>query len=214
MNSIDKTSYESNVIPEKKDGNKKKLEKSVNNSVKIKKQRPLQKFASSLFANNSKSIKQYVIEDIILPNVKELLYSIGVGSLGMLFLGESDLPKRAGRSGYSYDKVSYASPVNKSRKISKEPVKRKLDYREIIFETREDAETALRDLKQYLYEYGCVSLLNFYEVSGITEDEAMKDLVRFTDDDYGWYNLEKAHVVRDTENHGYVIEFPRAIHLD
>lgn len=207
----DRASYEPNSHAYREQKKKEKIEPVAKGRVVVKKQSIPKRFMSELFANNSKTIGQYIFEDVFMPTVKDLLYSIGVGSLGMLFLGEDRAPNRP-RSGYENDRVSWATPyrdISNGKKRNTEPKHKRLDYREVLFRTRAEAEDVLRYLNEYLYDYGNVSLLNFYELAGVDEDR-----IRFTDDKYGWENLDRVSIVHDKENNGYYIAFPKAVPLD
>lgn len=211
QNIRDRASYESNSHISKEEKKREKVQRVTSGKVSVRKQSALKKFTSSLFASNSKSIKDYILEDILIPNIKDLLYSMGVGSLGMLLLGEDDVAKRSKRSGYSYDKPSYASSsVHSSVKRNRRPAENpQMDFREVTFETKEDAEDVLYAMKGYIEEYGSISLLIFYEMAGVDMER-----VGFRDDDYGWFGVENARVLYDHRIKEWYITLPRAVSLD
>lgn len=75
---------------------------------------------------------------------------------------------------------------------------------DIIFQTREDAETALSSMEDVIKQYGVVSLADVYDIAGrITPSYAANK--------YGWKSLENAKVVRCRE--GYFIEVPKATEI-
>lgn len=79
-------------------------------------------------------------------------------------------------------------------------------YDDPIFETREDAEKCLDILKELIGTYGCATVADMYEASGVDVD------IFYTMNKYGWTNLNhsKIHRVRN----GYVIDLPKASLID
>ena len=76
--------------------------------------------------------------------------------------------------------------------------------KDLIFETQSDAETVLVDLKKRLEKYGVVSLVDFYDIAGMT-------LSDYSDYNYGWSNLEKAYV--SEEPYGYLVNLPAMVDI-
>ena len=75
---------------------------------------------------------------------------------------------------------------------------------DIVFQTREDAETALSSMEDVIKQYGVVSLADVYDIAGrVTPSYAANK--------YGWKSLENAKVVRCRE--GYFIEVPKATEI-
>lgn len=79
-------------------------------------------------------------------------------------------------------------------------------YDDPIFETKEDAEKCLENLKDITDKYGCTTIADLYDVAGVDIDKY------YTMNKYGWTNLN--HVKIHQTRHGYVIDLPKALLID
>lgn len=75
---------------------------------------------------------------------------------------------------------------------------------DIVFQTREDAETALSSMEDVIKQYGVISLADVYDIVGRVAPS-------YATNKYGWKSLENAKVVRCRE--GYFIEVPKATEI-
>lgn len=62
----------------------------------------------------------------------------------------------------------------------------KNSYEEITFETHLDAARELSAMEDLIYEYGFVSVADFWDLMGLPAD--------FSDNKYGWYDLSDADI--------------------
>jgi len=76
------------------------------------------------------------------------------------------------------------------------------NYDEVIFDTRGDAEKCLDILKDLIETYGCATVADMYEASGI------EDVVHYMMNRYGWTSLKDSKIYRS--RHGYIIDLPKA----
>lgn len=75
---------------------------------------------------------------------------------------------------------------------------------DIVFQTREDAETALSSMEDVIKQYGVISLADVYDIVGGVAPS-------YATNKYGWKSLENVKVVRCRE--GYFIEVPKATEI-
>ena len=75
-----------------------------------------------------------------------------------------------------------------------------LDYDDILFSSKGDAELVLTRLIEALDTYETVSIADFYDLSNVSD-------IPHTANNYGWDNLSKAYV--DRVRDGYIIRFPK-----
>lgn len=75
---------------------------------------------------------------------------------------------------------------------------------DILFETREDAETILSQMHEIIDSYGSVTFADLYDLVGLT--------ACYTDAKYGWTDLTNAAVI--LVRGGYTLHLPRAFTLD
>ena len=80
----------------------------------------------------------------------------------------------------------------------------RLNFDDIILESRGEAEEVLSHLLELVENYGVASVADLYELVGITGS--------FTDNKYGWTNLSTASVSRVRD--GYLLNLPNATPID
>lgn len=180
----------------------KKISKVINGSVKVKKKSGVSKFADVFIAEDVGSVKSYVLADVVIPAIKNLILDVITDSANMIFGGSS---RR--KSNLPASKVSYGSFFNSSRsdrRASDRSIKPRYSYDTVSFETRSDAMEVLTVLEDALDRYGQVTVADFYDAVGITGE--------YTDHDYGWINLSSADIDRTRD--GFVIRLPKALPID
>jgi hypothetical protein len=142
--------------------------------------------------------------NVIVPQLKGLAVDAGNQMLERLILGEarprSSSTASSGRvrgytayNRYSESKGSESEPINL----------RSNQVREVIVETRGDAQMVLDKLFEHIDRYNAVSVAYYYELVGITG--------KFTDHQWGWTNLNASGVSSIRE--GYRIELPAPISI-
>ena len=174
----------------------KKVEKIVNGSVKSKKKNGVQKIASVFVPEDVENVKTYIIEDIVVPAVKDIILDAV-----RVFLG---IDKRSGK-GSAASKVAYRSCYDKDRqKNSVARTRVGYDYDDIILDNRGEAEEVLTRMDELIDEYGLVSAADLYDLVGVTGN--------YTDNKYGWTDIRSASVVRVRD--GYMIKLPKALPIN
>lgn len=173
---------------------KKKVEKVVAGTVKTKKKSGIGKVFKSFVSEDAKSIKTYLVGDIIVPTIKKTISD----TVDMILFGGS----KKNRS--SISRVSYRSFYDEPRtsRDVREPVQTVgYSYDDIIVESRGDAEEVLSQMNDLIDTYQVVSVADLYDLVGLTGN--------YTDNKYGWTNLRNADVVRVRD--GYMLKLPRAV---
>ena len=67
----------------------KKVEKIISGKVKTKKKNELQKMAGTLIAEDAKSVKSYILMDVLVPAVKDAIEDIVTNGIRMLLRGDT-----------------------------------------------------------------------------------------------------------------------------
>lgn len=182
---------------------RKKLEKVVDGTAKVKKKGKTSKFAEMFIAEDLSSVKSYIVSDVLIPAAKKLFVDAIKDAADMFVYGRTDRGKRS--SGFRADYVSYNRYSD--RKYDDRPgndVRRNsYSYDDVILETRGEAEEVLDTMNAVIDEYGMVSVMDLYDLVGITG--------QYTDNNYGWKNLRNAEPVRVRD--GYMLKMPRAVPL-
>lgn len=177
-----------------------KLDKVVSGNVKTKKKSGLSKFLGDFISDDAKDVKSYVITDIIIPGIKRGLFDIITKGADRIFYGKSGNGSRRSTA----DRVSYTKywdPRNDDGRNRRAESSARLDYEDILFDNRGDAEAVLERLDEAISQFGHATVADYYDLCDMTAP--------YTANKYGWTNLSTATVasVRD----GYIIKMPRAV---
>lgn len=193
-------SKETEVIREKR-----VTEKVIKGKVKQKKPSLGKRISESVLEDSSSNVMNYILWDVLIPAAKNTISDIIKGGLDMMLFGEGGTPSsRVQRErGRSY--VSYRSYYDDDRR-DRHRVNRRAahSFDDILFERRDEAEEVLARLGDLIEEYGIASVEDFYDMVGISSN--------YTDQKWGWYNINTARVVRVRD--GYTIRLPRTEELD
>ena len=188
---------------------KKEVSKVTKGTVKTSEKSALRKFGEAFIEDDAKDIKAYVISDVIIPAIKNLIFDSLIGSVEMALFGTAS--RSRSRGGYKHETTSYSSYYksgnNSSRRADDSRVRDSIDYQDVIFEERADAEQVLDTLCALIEDYGQATIGDFYDASGITPDQNFAK-----NEEYGWTDLSRATVKRGRE--GYYISMPRERYLD
>jgi hypothetical protein len=178
------------------------VEKVVTGEVSRRKKSPFAKLTSTFIAEDSGSVVEYLVTEVLMPAAKSLILDIFTQGLERKLYGESK-PRGQNQRGYT----NYAARFQQTRQIpgsaNVTPLSRQQraqhDFSDVILANRADAEDVLDAMRQLIVEYGVASVNDFYEAIGLTGD--------FTDDKWGWSDLRGASIrmVRG----GYMFILPR-----
>lgn len=184
----------------------KRTEKVIEGTATIRKQSLFSKFCSSFFGGDAKTASEYVIFEVLFPRVKQTLSEMVSNGIDTLLFGSSR--GRGDRNRGGNERVSYASyyksDARDNRRDDAAYHYSRDDYRNIVVETRGEAEEIIDALEGIIDEYGQASVADLYDAAGVTGN--------FTDNKYGWLSM-KGIGIRLTRT-GYLIEVPKAVPLD
>lgn len=197
--------YKSNSDKSRQEAkSEKKVEAVITGTAKTRKKGEMQKFADVFIAEDANNVKSYILMEVIVPAVKKAISDIVTTGIDMILYGEAGRSKRNG----STPKVSYRQYYNQSSdqvRAGSANSRRSIDYDDILFDTRGDAETVLDAMQDIIGQYGTVSIADLYELAHVPNDN-------FTLNRYGWAHLNGAQVVRVRE--GYILKLPKAVPLN
>lgn len=183
-------------------------QKVVQGPVTIKKPTGIKRIFRMLLAEDLPKVKEYVLQDVLIPSAKKAIDDIVTNTSSILLYGSSGRNKKTTspfgtKVSYYNDYTSYSKPGNTT---TVKPVDRTgFDFDQYVFNNRGDAEAVLEQLFDMLSRYGLVRVSNFYEAIG----EKSNNYCIYN---YGWTNLNAAKVARVPS--GYIIELPRPYALD
>lgn len=184
---------------------KKVTEKVIKGTVKKKKKSLISRVSDSMLEDSSSNVLEYIVWDVLVPAAKNTISDIIKGGLDMLLFGEGSAPSRQVRRERGKSYVSYRSYYDGDRRDNYRVNHRAThNFDDLIFDRREEAEEVLNRLGDLIDEYNMASVADFYDMVGVTSN--------FTDQKWGWYNINTARVVRCRD--GYTIRLPRTEELD
>ncbi|AXH46710.1 hypothetical protein QCN35_gp48 [Arthrobacter phage Synepsis] len=164
------------------------------------------KIRETFMGVSAREVGQHVVMDVILPQLKGMAVDAGTQAIERLILGEarrttssSSSSRVRGSSYTAYNRFSSGNQASESEATNF----RSNRVREVIVETRGDAQMVLDRLFEHIDRYNAVSVSYYYELVGITGT--------FTDHQWGWTNLNASGVSSVRE--GYRIELPAPISI-
>ena len=169
---------------------------------KTRKKNEVRKFADAFISEDVHSVKDYIIQEVLLPAAKKAISEMVSSGIDMLLYGESKPKNRDRRD----SRVSYTKYYERERDYERgtRTRVRGYDYDDIILDTRREAEEVLDRMQDLIDTYGMVSVADLYDLVGINGS--------YTDNKYGWTRLRDADVQRVRD--GYLLKLPKALPFD
>lgn len=195
---MDEYKSNSHKSKEQKEVTDKKVEKVVTGDVTVRKKGGTQKLASAFISEDATNVKSYVLMDIIIPAAKEIIANVVKSSIDMILYGRTGGSKSSS-SASRVSRVSYDQAYNRENRSTSRD-RRGYDYDDIIIKNRGEAEDVLSRMDELIDVYKMASVADLYEFVGVSG--------RYTDCDYGWFDISSARVV--PVNGGYLLKFPPA----
>lgn len=187
---------------------RKKVEKVISGTAKIKKKSELRKFADNFISEDIGNVKDYLVKDVIVPTVVDFIEDIVVGGIRTLLRGDAGRRGSSDRRGYggspSYVNYTRYSDRRDDRGNRDNRTRAGYGYDDVIVPSRADAEEVIRQMDEIMETYGMVRVADLYEAVGLPTS--------FTDNNYGWMNIRGADIVRMRDG-GWLVKMPKAIPL-
>ena len=185
----------------------KRVSKVVKGSVTTKKN-DMRKLADIFISEDVGNVKNYILMDVLVPAIKKAIFDIVTNGIDMFLYGSTGRTKSPGTSG---SKVSYRNfyeqknaPSSGQRVAENNHRDNGLDYEDILFDNRGDAEAVKQQLQAAVATYGLVTIGDLYD---------MVDLpCPYTNNKYGWMDMSSAEVYRFRGS--YRLKLPKAVPLD
>ena len=182
---------------------KKKIEPVVKSGAKLRKKNELQKVAGSIISEDARSVKSYILMDVLVPAIKDAIEDIVTNGIRMLLRGDTSA-RRSGPSG-GISHISYNKAYDRRDRSSLDRPRGVMDFDDLILPTRYEAEEVLRSLDDLIETYRIVSVADMYEAAGIRDFE-------YTARNYGWKDIRRAEVVH--VRNGYWLKMPNVSPID
>lgn len=192
----------------------KKNIKKIDGKPIIKKKGLLSKFKEDFIEEDSSTVKEYLINEVILPNVKDALSTIvrsatdTASSTVDMFLYGNSAPKRNKRysNGSRLERVSYGSFYDGPKKPKRSLRERSRSYfdDEIILESKDLCIEVISTLEDVISRYSVATVADLNEIINADGE--------WTDHNYGWTSMSGATHYRVRE--GWRLVLPKAIPLE
>lgn len=189
-----------------------KLEPVVISGKVIRRKKPLgRRIKDAFFSSDSSSVFGYIFKEVVIPAVQALATDMVTQGIEKAVYGEVRSHRGSTRSaGYRNTHISYDRPgtpavhrpitsyntASARRPAASQPSA--FDLGEIIVEDKITADIIGEKLFETIERYNCVTVANLLELLDKTST--------YTDNKYGWTNLDDMRVVRIRE--GYLLHLP------
>jgi len=168
------------------------------------------KFRRIFLGGEAKDAGRYVLDAVLLPAFRNLVYDVMSKGTERVLYGESRVPRRMPEY---RPRVTYNNPVQRSsygeesRQLSRsyanlpDQVNRKRpDNNQVILSNRDEAETVLERLLDIINQYDVASVADLYDLVGLSTTHI--------DNKWGWTFLAGVDIRQTRE--GYLIDLPPA----
>lgn len=179
-----------------------KVSPVVKGAVRQQRRSPIKHAADIIFSGDRASIKDDIIDDLILPSIRDLIFDSLSRMLEGLFYSRGERRSARGRrpaGGYvSYDNYSNRRPEERRPSSN-------LYIDDMVYKTYNEASDVLDTLTEILSQFSAVTVADLYDASNMTPPRGYPDIY------YGWTDLSDAYVskVRD----GYCLRLPKVSEL-
>lgn len=180
----------------------------------VKQRSKLQRVVDNFVNRNTESIKDYIVETVIIPSLTNGVSGIGdiiidslIEGIGNLFSsGGFDVHRSGKSSSTSYSEYYRKRHKHSSRDDDYEDYdgNKRLNYDEIVVPTRGKAEHVIAELKCIIREDREATVAQLYEL--------VEQIPTYNDNKWGWKSLDSADWVKVRD--GYLLKFPKPRQLD
>lgn len=197
--------YPGNSKKDKEEEERPKLDPVVTGKV-IQRKKSIVKRVTETFAGEGvENVGQFLVVDVIVPAIKTLLADIASQGVERMLFGEVSRRSTTARPGNGGRYTSYSRmSETPSRREMSQRARATHDFRDIILDTRVEAEEVLTELDRLIRQYDVASVSDLYQLTDLDPS--------WTDNKWGWTDLSTADIRRVRE--GYMLILPRAVQID
>ena len=179
-----------------------KVQKVVSGKVTTKKNE-VRKLTDIFISEDARNVKSYIFMDVLVPAIKKAISDIVTDGIDMILYGGSGSGRKTKPSNNVSYRNYYESPRN-SMSSRNDSQRSRLDYDDIVFESRGEAELVREQMVDMIERYGFVTVADMYDMADLTSP--------YTSNKYGWTNIRSAEAVRVRD--GYILKLPKAMPID
>lgn len=182
----------------------------------VQRKKPLgRRIFDTFIGGDPKTALRTVRKDTIIPSLQDMLFqTIKETAWLMIFPNDARRPSRTAQAMGTFGQVAYNKMSQGSgQSIRRDEPRRHItnveranhDFSNVFISDRMEANDVIERLQHYIDEYGQARVCDFYDAVGITSE--------FTDDTWGWFDLEGAGV-RSSGRDGFYVVLPRPVPLN
>ena len=180
-----------------------RVEKVVTGKVTTKPKSDFSKFVEGFSAGDIHKVKDYVVKEVIVPTLKDTVWTIIAKGSERLLYGEAGHAPKSSKLPYLNYNGLFKQNTTPTAAVSTTSPLYSVDN--IILDDEDDAKKVIATMKAYIEEYGSVSISSLYEFIG----EPIGD---FATTKWGWRSINTADYV-PTGDGRFRLILPRAIPL-
>lgn len=154
----------------------------------------------SIFKDNYDEIKDYVINDTIMPKVKDLLFETIENTAKSFIYGPGS--GHISSTDHKRDYTSYSKHYSNNRS-SASRVKTGYSFDNVCVKNKSDAKDILYRLEEILDEDGWVAVGHYYDFADVSTEAI--------DFEYGWDDLRNVRITPSRD--GYILRMPVPKHI-
>lgn len=189
----------------------KKIKKVVTTPATVRK-KPLGARLRDIFGGgDSRSVLEYVIDDVLLPAAKDMIVDAGTAALERKFFGE-DRPRGRSRTASSANPLGHVAYGSFTRSAQSRAetrpsamTRRPGGNRELLVDSRAVASAVLDEMNRVIEEFDIVTIADMNDMVEFTGD--------YTDEHFGWTSMQGFSIRRDRGGK-YAIVTPRPEAID
>jgi len=184
----------------------KKIESVVSAAAIARKKSLGRRMRDMLIGGSTDSVMRFVIEDVIVPQARELLAEALTQGFERLIYGDNrGSSRRSSRPAAPTNYTRYSATSTSRPPQTRPPaVVRSKRIDDVLLATRFDAQRVLDEMMKTVEKYGAVTVADLY---GLVEWSSTH-----TDGKWGWVELEETSIRRTRD--GYLLELPEPDYLD
>ena len=201
--------------PSEKAPERKEVQRVTKSKAVLRKKPLRRKFIEAFRPEDNVGFVEHALLDILVPSIKDAMAEAASTTIeNLLGVGRSARSHRRGRGGYtSYNRMGAARPHSRydrddddrGRRGGRRETRVADDAREIILDTKVEAEEVLEGLIELISKYEYATMRDLMSMIG--------ENINPTHEDWGWSDLRGARIHRIGRD-GYLLDLPRPEYLD
>lgn len=220
MEDFPSNSHRKKTEPTAEIPNEKNVEKIVTGPVITRRPSGFKRLRQSFIKGDATSVGEHVLWNVVVPAAQDIVAEMGATFIDMMIYGESRrgrlgggiLSNRLQQQAQSTSKFNYAGVsggsqliTNAAAQMPQMPIQQKDRFipNEVIVSSRAEAEEILLRMNQLIERFTAVTVADLYRLIGRSID--------YTDDKWGWKNLEMADAKRVGQGVLLVLPMPEPL---